>query len=159
MRNKIKPELIPPCGLYCGVCRIYQATQAGDRRILNRLRVIYAKRLPGLALESVEDMVCDGCRSDRRFAHCEKCAIRECAEMKGVEGCFECVDFPCDSIHSFPSDVGRKVILRAVPIWREIGTEAWVQAEEMRYHCPECGEKLFRGANQCLSCGSQVNVD
>jgi hypothetical protein len=155
----MQPELIPPCGLYCGVCRIYQATQAGDRRILDRLRVIYAKRLPGLTLQSVEDMVCDGCRSDRRFAHCEQCAIRECAEMKEIEGCYKCVDFPCDYIESFPSDVGRKVILRSVPIWREIGTKAWVQAEETRYRCLQCGGKLFRGAYQCPSCGSKVDVD
>jgi len=55
--------------------------------------------------------------------------------------------------------VGKKVILRAIPEWRELGTEKWVAAEEKRYHCPECGNSIFRGAKRCNKCKNPVNVD
>jgi len=29
--------------------------------------------------------------------------------------------------------VGKKVILRAIPYWREFGTEKWIQDEEARW--------------------------
>ena len=42
-------------------------------------------------------------------------------------------------IKNFPMTVGKKVIFRAIPHWREVGTEKWIQDEEARYVCPECG--------------------
>ena len=49
--------------------------------------------------------------------------------------------------------------MRAIPRWREIGTEAWVAEEEQRYLCPGCGAKLFRGAKRCRECKQQVDLD
>jgi hypothetical protein len=62
-------------------------------------------------------------------------------------------------VDNFPQPVGKKVILRAVPQWREMGTEQWVAAEEKRYHCPECGDPLFRGAKICRGCKILVDQD
>jgi predicted RNA-binding Zn-ribbon protein involved in translation (DUF1610 family) len=31
--------------------------------------------------------------------------------------------------------------------------------EEERYHCPNCGYALFRGANRCRNCKEPVDVD
>jgi predicted RNA-binding Zn-ribbon protein involved in translation (DUF1610 family) len=55
--------------------------------------------------------------------------------------------------------VGKKVILRAVPYWREHGTQKWIEDEEARYLCPGCGHKLFRGAKRCNKCGISVDPD
>jgi predicted RNA-binding Zn-ribbon protein involved in translation (DUF1610 family) len=54
--------------------------------------------------------------------------------------------------------VGKKVILRAIPYWREVGTEKWIQDEEARYICPECGNKVFRGVVKCNQCGVEETV-
>ncbi|MFW9866482.1 MAG: hypothetical protein ACFFEN_10345 [Candidatus Thorarchaeota archaeon] len=62
-------------------------------------------------------------------------------------------------IEKFPIPVGKKVILRAIPRWKEVGTERWVKEEEERYHCPECDNPLFRGAQRCNKCGISVGVD
>ena len=48
--------------------------------------------------------------------------------------------------------VGKKVIMRAIPYWREHGTEKWVRDEESRFGCPGCGHQLFRGAKRCNEC-------
>lgn len=156
---EIQPELIPPCGLYCGVCRMYQATQAGERAFLERLVKVYARRFPELASAPPEALLCDGCLSERRSVFCRECSIRDCAQGKSFSGCHECPDFPCDFIDRFPMEVGKKVILRAVPYWRAQGTEAWVMAEEQRYRCLECGGRLYRGAGRCPHCKSLVDVD
>jgi predicted RNA-binding Zn-ribbon protein involved in translation (DUF1610 family) len=55
--------------------------------------------------------------------------------------------------------VGKKVILRSVPFRRQFGTASWVEAEEARYHCPQCGTKLFRGAMRCNQCKVDLSLD
>ena len=156
---KIRPEHIAPCGLYCGVCRIYYATQENDGTFLERLVRVYSRRLPEIAPRTPDELLCDGCLSTRRSVFCQECSIRECTQQKGYQGCHECPDFPCLLVDQFPMPVGKKVILRAVPYWRTHGTEQWILAEEERYRCPECGQKLFRGAKQCRHCKAPVDVD
>jgi len=36
-------------------------------------------------------------------------------------------------IENFPLPVGKKVILRAIPTWKKLGTEGWMGEEEKRY--------------------------
>jgi len=157
--SEVNPHHAAPCGLYCGVCKIHIATLEGDLAYLRRLARIYRRRFPQISSLPSDQLLCDGCLSPRRFPSCEQCSIRECAQQRGLQGCCACADFPCDLVDRFPMPVGRKVILRAVPYWREHGMQAWAIAEKRRYHCPECGHALFRGARQCERCGSAVNVD
>jgi predicted RNA-binding Zn-ribbon protein involved in translation (DUF1610 family) len=46
-----------------------------------------------------------------------------------------------------------------VPLRREISTEQWMQDEEDRYHCPECGHKVFRGVVRCNQCKAGLSLD
>ncbi len=55
--------------------------------------------------------------------------------------------------------VGKKVILRAIPYWRQVGTEKWIKDEEARYICPECNNKLFRGVVKCNECKAKLDLD
>ena len=146
-RDKLKA----PCGLYCGVCGVYIAHRDDNAKFRERLATVY-----GVAADQVR---CEGCLSDELFAYCQTCPIRSCTIDKGIEGCHQCSDFPCAFIEGFPLPVGKKVILRAIPAWRELGTERWMEEEEKRYHCPQCGYTLFRGAKRCRDCGSLVDVD
>ena len=155
----INPHLIAPCGLYCGVCRIQHATQEHDLAYLERLVRVYARRFPEFASLPPEDLLCDGCLSARRFPFCRECSIRGCVQQKGLAGCHQCSAFPCDLVDEFPMPAGKNVMLRAVPYWRTHGTAAWIDAEEKRYRCPECGHRLFRGARQCEQCRSRVDID
>jgi hypothetical protein len=90
---------------------------------------------------------------------CSMCAIKDCARQKGYAGCHECNDFPCEHIQEFPMPVGKKVILRAIPYRKAYGTERWVTDEISRYVCPDCGNKLFRGAKRCNVCKLTVDLD
>lgn len=62
-------------------------------------------------------------------------------------------------IERFPIPVGKKVIMKTVPKWKELGTEKWVEEVEQQYHCPDCGNPLFRGTRRCNKCGISVDVD
>jgi hypothetical protein len=116
-------------------------------------------QLPNSEKLSIEDIRCGGCLSDDLFMHCRQCDIRTCTQEKGYSGCHECDEFPCRYIDNFPMTVGKKVILRAIPYWRKMGTERWIQDEEARYVCPECGNKLFRGVVTCNRCKAALDLD
>lgn len=162
---KINPDFISPCGLYCGVCAIYIAHRNNNQKFKERLVGLYRGEVPGKgALPdnenlSPENIRCGGCLSDDLFIHCKKCKIRDCTRKKGYTGCHQCDEFPCRHIENFPMAVGKKVILRAVPYRRKMGTEKWVQDEEARYFCPECGNKVFRGVVKCNQCKTKLDLD
>lgn len=146
-RNK----LAAPCGLYCGVCPILIAHRDNNIKFKERLAPVYNV--------TPDQLKCEGCFSDNLWGHCQVCAIRTCVLKKEIEGCHQCNDFPCEHIEAFRIPVGKKVILRAIPAWRELGTERFIEEEEKRYQCPKCSSKLFRGVQKCRNCGSPVDVD
>ena len=146
-----RSKLAAPCGLYCGVCGVYIAHRDNNAKFKERLATVYGV--------SADDVTCGGCLSDELFVYCRACPIRSCAMEKGIEGCHQCDSFPCAFIEGFPLPVGKKVILRAIPAWRDLGTERWMEEEEKRYHCSHCGYALFRGARRCRNCGEPVDVD
>lgn len=162
---KINPDFVAPCGLYCGVCAILIAHRDNNLKLKEKLVELYKGKtpgkgtLPGSESLALEDIRCQGCLSEEQFMHCKQCQIRACTRHRGYEGCYQCDEFPCAHVESFPMTVGKKVILRAVPYWREVGTERWIQDEEARYLCPSCGNKLFRGAMRCNKCKTQVDLD
>jgi hypothetical protein len=157
--TKINPDLVSPCGMYCGVCAIYIAHRDHNLKFKERLVSLYRGNLPNSENLSIEDIKCRGCLSNEQFMHCRQCEIRACTRKKGYTGCHQCDEFPCRYIEKFPMPAGKKVILRAIPYWRKVGTEKWIQDEEARYVCPECGNKVFRGAVKCNQCKVSLDLD
>ncbi|MCL4529065.1 MAG: DUF3795 domain-containing protein [Chloroflexi bacterium] len=159
------PDFLSPCGLYCGVLPIYIAHRDNNIRLKEGLLKLYKGGTPGKGTLpnaetlTVEDIRCHGCLSNERFMHCHQCEIKKCTEEKGYAGCHQCNEFPCQYIDDFPMAVGKKVILRAVPYRREFGDEKWVRDEEARYVCPQCGNRVFRGAMKCNQCKAQLDLD
>jgi len=159
------PAFISPCGLYCGVCAIHIAARTDNLKLKERLVNLYKGGTPGKGTLpnseklSTEDIHCGGCLSDDLFMHCRQCEIRACTQAKGYAGCHECDDFPCRHIDDFSMSVGKRVILRSVPYRRRFGTEKWIRDEEARYVCPECGNRVFRGAMKCNECKAALDLD
>lgn len=154
---EINPNLLAPCGLYCGVCAVRMATVSGNRKFKERLVAVY-QPIADRSL-TTDDIRCEGCLSDETFLFCKVCPVKDCVKDKNISGCHQCAEFPCAFVENFPIPVGKSVILRAIPYWREHGTEKYVADEEARYLCPDCGNKLFRGARRCNRCKREVSVD
>jgi hypothetical protein len=78
----INPDLIAPCGLYCGVCAIYIAHRDNNEKLKARLLNLYQGEVPGKGTLpnseklSIEDIKCRGCLSDERFMHCGQCRCK-----------------------------------------------------------------------------------
>ena len=152
---EVKKELLSPCGLWCGACSIYIAHKNNNLKFKEKLLPIYKA-----FAKDLDDIACTGCLSEGTvFPVCQVCAIKKCCKDKKIDGCYQCEEFPCKYIDNFPIPVGKKVILRSVPFWRQHGTEKYVEAEMERYHCPECGNQLFRGTKRCNKCKVPVNID
>ena len=79
---KVDPDLVAPCGLYCGVCAVYIAHRDNNQKFKERLLEVYQGKVPGKGKLpnaqslSLEDIRCRGCLSDNRFIHCQQCDIR-----------------------------------------------------------------------------------
>jgi hypothetical protein len=145
--------LLSPCGLYCGLCGIFQAHRDNNQELKQKLAKVYG--LP------VEEIHCQGCKGEEseRFIFCGACPVRACNFDRGYEGCYQCSEFPCTGIENFPVAEGKSVILRTIPQWKEKGTNAWIAAELERYLCPECGKPLYRGRKTCPSCKCDYNPE
>lgn len=90
------------CGLDCGECEAYVATQKDDRTGLEAVAKQWAAQY-GAKTISADMCVCDGCSSGKRTstAHAATCAIRLCATARGVATCAHCPDFGCDTLKGF----------------------------------------------------------
>jgi hypothetical protein len=145
MTNK---ELLSPCGLYCGVCGIYYADKKDDAALKIKFAAAYG--------DTPDKIACNGCLSSSPYWFCKSCPIKSCTSGKGIEGCHQCGEFPCSTIESFPIPEARKNMLRAIPRWRELGTEKWIMEEENLFTCKKCGSLNFRGGRKCRQCGEMM---
>jgi hypothetical protein len=95
--------MIAYCGLDCGKCRAFNATQTRD---VERKKEIAKEWTKGLNVEfKPEDINCKGCMSDTLSGWCTKiCRIRPCAEEREVKTCAHCGDYPCEKLKEFLSN-------------------------------------------------------
>lgn len=132
--NSTNPFLIAPCGINCRLCRAYT-------RDVN---------------------VCPGCRGDDRLKmkSCANCAIKNCEKL--VQGkyeyCFECGEYPCTRLahldKRYRTRYGLSVLENLGSI-REGGILNFVEDEDLKWACPQCGTMLSMHKPECLSCGYQ----
>jgi hypothetical protein len=156
-RNK---NLMAPCGLYCGTCGVYLATRDDNEKFRTVMGNLYGTS-PG-------ETRCLGCMQPdppgMLYGYCKLCTIRDCVRSKGFYSCHQCGDWPCETIRNFGLATGRRVMRRAIPLWRRLverlgheeGSVEWARSECERYHCPSCGKPLFRGAVRCRACKAEV---
>lgn len=113
-------EIISCCGIMCGECPVYIATQRGDGQMKKFLARKFSS--PERMLTE-EDICCLGChspdRNEDKFR--EGCKVRSCCREKQVRLCAECREFPCPLAES------------DIPA----GTEHRARLEEMHQACKE----------------------
>jgi hypothetical protein len=94
-------KMIGVCGLTCGECPAYLATQKDDDKERARVAEMWNKEFK--ANLKTEDINCDGCLSEgpRVFSHTKVCEIRKCGKEKQVPNCGHCDEYACDRITEF----------------------------------------------------------
>ncbi len=82
------------CGINCNNCPIFKATVEDKPEERTQLAKEWNKNHQ--TAYKASQMVCFGCKSDRHFAFCEECEIRECNIRRGLKNCGGCLEFPCE---------------------------------------------------------------
>ncbi len=131
------------CGLYCGACPLFLATEAGTLDSLESR---------GLSRENLR---CLGCRSENVSVYCVNCSMKKCAAGQGLVSCADCADFPCRVLRSFDRDgvPHHRGVVDALQACRAAGPEAWLRAQAARSTCAGCGASLSYHDERCPGCG------
>lgn len=141
-------DLVSACGLYCGACGIYQATQENDTEKLLQYAIVLN--------QSFEETLCDGCGSARKSLHCSQmCNFIDCKLKNGVDFCIDCNEFPCQTLVEFKSKMPHRVeIIESQKRREKIGLERWLYEMNDLFSCIHC--KTVNGAYHlvCRRCGN-----
>ncbi|RPI76179.1 MAG: DUF3795 domain-containing protein [Desulfobacteraceae bacterium] len=135
------------CGLYCDACMIMAANKN--------------KTLESLAQKwnrPVAQLECSGCKSGRVSVFCRQCVIKNCAQTKAVEFCFECPEYPCPQIVAFNNDEDphHSVVLKSLDNLKSIGLAQWLSDQDRRWRCSGCGTRFSWYEKTCTQCGQSV---
>ena len=129
--NKIRPDLIAPCGMNCGICYAY-------------LR---------------DKNHCPGCReaSPDKPAYCVRCIISNCELLRktGSGFCFDCDKYPCKRLKQLDKRYRTKYhmsMLENLEFIKEKGLAWFVDREEKRWTCPFCGARICVHREICPVC-------
>ena len=143
----INKELIAACGLYCGACGVYLATQDND---IDKIKY-YAAALG----QTYEETLCDGCGAGRKSLFCTKtCTFINCKQEKGVENCVDCHEFPCESLKDFKSKMPHRTeIYDSMKRLKEIGEEEWLNEMQSHFSCSKCNTTNSSYHIACRKCG------
>jgi hypothetical protein len=130
-------ELIAPCGMNCGVCSGYLALKHDLRN--KGIRMPY----------------CTGCRPrDKRCSFLKKrCTLLLNSKVKY---CYECNDFPCRELSHIDKrymTYFRMSMVENLESIKKNGIRQFLEKEEARWKCPECGGVICCHNGICFSCG------
>jgi hypothetical protein len=149
-REMKERDLTAYCGLYCGDCIRYQsrASELADELLKEiektkfteyaKIKQAHKKELEDFGtfvslLKAISEIKCEircrlgdgGCGG--------KCEIIECVNSKGLEGCWDCVEFErCDKF-DFLKPYHADAPLKNVRKIKELGIENWAKSREKCY--------------------------
>lgn len=133
------------CGLFCDSCGLYIGTKEEPER-LTRLAAKYGK--------TVEDVTCEGCRSEVLSFYCKDCGIKRCALEKGIAFCSECDDYPCAELEAFKRLLPhRNDIYKSLDHIATDGVESWLERMDSDHGCAACGTLNSPYDILCRKCG------
>lgn len=140
-----KTELIAYCGLYCGDCPSYTqevADLAKDLRSklrhqkFDKYAPVLAK-MPAFKAFKHYDKGCDllnalmkiRCKNKtcRTGGWSSSCKIKKCAQKKGLDGCWQCDDFPTCKTLKVLEEGGHTTHLRNLRKLKRFGPAAFVK--------------------------------
>jgi len=153
--SKRNPDvaLAAACGLYCGSCGIYLATQESDTEKLLQYAIVLN--------QSFNDTLCDGCRAKRKSAHCSKsCPLINCTLNKGIQFCGSCNEHPCKELKEFQSEMPHRVeILESQNRLKEIGIRRWLIEMNGKFVCYWCNAVNSAYDIACRKCEHTPSCD
>lgn len=130
-QTKIPSILLAPCGMNCGICMAYL-------RDKNR---------------------CDGCNieSSNKPKSCINCILKNCTERTdGSQFCFSCTKYPCARLKQLDKRYRKKYSMSMIENLKNIkesGLDRFMDIENTRWVCSQCGNQICVHNRKCYSCG------
>jgi len=136
------------CGLFCGTCKIYLAT---NNNTLNLLAVD-----TGISIDLLK---CTGCRSLDVSLFCRSCAIKKCCIQKNIFSCADCNEFPCSVLKAFENDqhLHHKGVIPSLMELKATGKTKWLEKQINRWTCKVCGTPCSWYDEECGKCKKKFN--
>jgi hypothetical protein len=134
-KGKFTPELVAPCGMNCGICKNYLAYSLGVPEKKGKLSYC-----PGCLPRNRNCYVKRGCRKLRR---------------NEINSCCECDDVPCENLDRLDRRYRSRYEMSMVENIREIkekGIKKFLENQEEKYACPECGDVVSVYCGKCYTC-------
>ncbi len=134
--NKMREEMIAPCGMNCSLCRAAQFKEMD----LNKL--------------GFHKMYCAGCLP--RGKNCTH--MKDACEILGngrVRFCFECENYPCKRLKSLDKRYKTKYQISMIDnlnYIKQFGMEQFLKKEYDKWQCSNCGELICCHNGLCLNC-------
>lgn len=124
-------EQIAPCGINCGTCLAYL-------RDKNK---------------------CGGCNAayDAKPKSCNQCIIKNCELLAKTSSgyCYDCEKYPCKRLKQLDKRYKTRyypVIIDNLNAIKSEGMVAFLQKEEIKWRCPNCGGTICVHRSFCLVC-------
>jgi hypothetical protein len=134
------------CGLFCDACIAYIATNEGQSRL---------ESLSKTMNRSVEEITCNGCRTDVCSFYCKSCEMKLCAVEKNINFCSECSDYPCTIIVEFQKKMPHRIeLFESLEFAKNNPLEKWKEKMIIDYSCQKCGTINSAYATACRNCGN-----
>ena len=133
-------ELIAPCGMNCGICSGYLAFK-------------HDVKSKGIRMPH-----CIGCRPrDKKCAFLKKrCSLL----LNGkVQYCYECSDYPCEKLNRIDkryASLYRMSMIENLGFIENNGIRRFLEKEEQRWKCPDCGGVISCHNGICFNCGLDI---
>ena len=154
--GKGKEPLAAACGIYCGVCPAYTNKHGKvEKRFPSEPM---SDKIRGF-VEYMNKLECDGCLSGGKLTgHCRNCSIRLCAEKKQEDSrCTDCDELPCHRLTNLINQGNyphRQEYLPNLEKIRKMGVQKFVEYEDERWRCPQCGQIVSWYDAKCAACGA-----
>jgi len=137
--DRYTEDLIAPCGMNCRICLGYFGyTTSGKKR----------------------KMKCIGCKPrDKSCAFLKKYCKK--LSKKEVDYCYECPDFPCTHLKKIDKLYRERYnmsMIENLEYIRDKGIDNFLNQQEKKYKCPECGGVICVHNGICYSCGKQISI-
>jgi len=132
----MEEKLIAPCGMNCALCVSYLAMKTD----LNK--------------QGFSRKYCPGCLP--RGKHC--LFMKDTCERVGkglIRFCSDCPDFPCARLKSLDQRYRTKYhmsMIENLNAIKEKGMTAFLEEEQTKWQCPQCGGDICCHNGLCLSC-------
>ncbi len=89
--------------------------------------------MKGLEWLASHEEPCKGCHMGGGWSWWPDCPVRICCAGKGIDFCYHCPEFPCNTLKEEPLKERKQIVIKANQQLRQVGLKKWIQKLKKQY--------------------------